>query len=409
LRKPAGSTTSCLSELGCGSSAIESLTEFDNVDIDRLVARRTLKWGRHGREVIGAWVAEMDFDLAPAIRDALHDAIEYGAAGYPLRDISTGLPATCADWLATTFGWLVDAERIFLLPDVLTGIGLAIEYFGRPGSAVVIPAPAYPPFFEVATARRRRVIEVDLTTSGARHVLDIEAIDAALGEGAGTVLLCNPHNPVGAVFTMDELVELSKVVAARRALVIADEVHAPLIYPGYQHIPYASVSAEAAAHAITLTSASKGWNIAGLKCAQVVLTGEGDVARWRQIPFHARHGASTLGIVANLAAYTGGDPWRRNLVRYLDENRKFLARSLAAELPELKFRCPEATYLAWLDCRPLGLADPADHFRRHAKVALSDGAAFGSAGRGFVRLNFATSRSMLERIAAALIAAARER
>ncbi|MEU3985768.1 MalY/PatB family protein [Streptomyces sp. NPDC026672] len=375
----------------------------DDIDIDTLLERQSLKWGRHGRTVLGAWVAEMDFPVAPTVRAALHDAVERGQTGYPLRDIRTGLPSACSDWLAHSFGWSVPAERIFLIPDVLTGVGLGIGAYSHPGSAVVVPTPAYPPFFEVVAAQGRRVVEVPMTQDGTRLSLDIDAIDSALAEGAGTVLLCNPQNPVGRVFTRPELLALSRRVAARGARVVADEIHAPLTYPGHDHVPYASVSPEAAEHTITLTSAAKGWNIAGLKCAQAVLTNDDDVRRWRALPFHSRHGASTLGIVANIAAYREGDPWRREVLRHLDRNRRFLAQVLDAELPQLRHTMPEATYLAWLDCSFAGIDDPAGHLLRDARVRLSDGSFFGAAGRGFVRLNFATSRPLLERITTALV------
>lgn len=382
---------------------------FDEVSVEDVVARKTLKWGRHGGHVIGAWVAEMDYTLAPVIRAALHKAVELGAAGYPLRDIRTGLPSACAAWLKTMFDWAVPDEWIFLLPDIIAGVRLGIEAYSPPSAAVVLPTPAYPPFFEIIAACGRPVAEVPMVPDGGRPALDIDAIDAALAAGAGAVMLCNPHNPLGRVFTRPELVRLSEVVAARGGRVIADEVHSPLGYPGHRPIPYASVSPEAAAHTITLVSASKAWNIAGLKCCQVVLTSERDVRRWRELPFHTRHGASTLGIVANIAAYTQGDPWRAELLRYLDGNRQLLARTLAERLPGITFRPPEASYLAWLDCRRLGLADPARHFLREAEVALSDGAVFGRDGRGFVRLNFATSREILSRMLTRLVAAAPRR
>ncbi|ONI77997.1 hypothetical protein ALI144C_31900 [Actinosynnema sp. ALI-1.44] len=372
---------------------------FDNVRIDTLAQRRTLKWGKHGVATLGAWVAEMDFDLAPAIRHALHEAVERGETGYPLRDIRTGVPEACADWLATTLAWQVPAEQIFLIPDVVTGLGLGIEFYSVPGSAVVVPTPAYPPFFEVVAAAGRQLVEIPMTQGNA---LDLDRIDAALAAGAGTLLLCNPHNPLGHVFSRTELLELCDIVTARSARVIADEVHGPLTYPGARYIPYASVSPAAAAHTLTLISASKAWNVAGLKCCQVILTNAPDVKRWREIPFHARHGASTLGIVANLAAYTAGDPWRQGLIAYLDGNRHYLADTLPQVLPGVGLRPPDATYLAWLDCRQLGMDHPAGYFLRHAGVALSDGAVFGAPGRGFARLNFATSRAILTRIVDAM-------
>lgn len=381
------------------------MPDFDHVRIASLLERKTLKWGRHGGEVLGAWVAEMDFALAPQVRAALHEAVDRGMAGYPLRDISTGLPSACAAWLAQAYGWQARPDWIFLLPDILTGVSLGIEAYSRPGSAVVLPTPAYPPFFEIIRARRRQVIELPMVLPDERPMLDIGGIDTALAAGAGTVVLCNPHNPLGRVYSRAELSALSDVVTARGARVIADEVHGPITYPGHRHVPYASVSPAAAAHTITLVSASKAWNIAGLKCCQAVLSNEADVRRWREIPFHDRHGASTLGIAANIAAYATGDAWRRDLIRYLDASRSLLASTLVEEMPDVSFCPPEATYLAWLDCRRLGLANPAAYFLLNANVALSDGAAFGSPGHGFVRLNFATSHAILKRIIGAMSAA----
>ncbi|MFH8985585.1 MalY/PatB family protein [Streptomyces varsoviensis] len=384
-------------------------SEFDGIGVADALARRSLKWGRNGPSVLGAWVAEMDFPPPLEVREALHRAVDRGETGYPLRDIRTGLPAACADWLRGNFGWSVPAERIFLVPDILTGIGLGIDAYSPPGSPVVVPTPSYPPFFEIVEALGRPLVEVALTPDGGRPTLDLDGIGAALAAGARTVVLCSPHNPAGRVFTRAELTGLRAVVSAHGARVIADEVHAGLVYPGHRHLPYASLSPEAAAHTITVTSASKAWNIAGLKCSQVILTNPQDVVGWRELPFHARHGSSTLGIVANIAAYRDGDAWRRRLVHHLDGNRRFLDRALAAELPEVGYRTPEATYLAWLDCRRLGLDDPGGFFLRHAKVALSDGSVFGAAGHGFVRLNFATSRPLLRRIVDALAKAVRER
>lgn len=376
---------------------------FDDVDIPSLLRRRSLKWAKGGAGVLGAWVAEMDFNLAPAVRAALHDAVERGETGYPLRDARTGLPEACADWLRSAFGWRVDPAAVFTVPDALRGLAVGIEYFGELAAPVIVPTPAYPPFFEVVKCSRRPLVQVPMILgSDDRPRLDLDTIDSVLSRRGGTVVLCNPHNPLGLVHDRTELHALSEVVDRRGGRVIADELHAPLLYPGPPHIPYATVSSAASAHSLTLVSASKAWNVQGLKCCQVILNGPKDVAHWREIPFHARHGASSLGIVATVAAYRDGDPWRRQLIDYLDGNRALVDEAVRTRLPGVTWRRPDATYLAWLDFRELDLDDPAAYLLREARIALSDGALFGQEGRGFARLNFATSRHLLRRILSAM-------
>ena len=223
------------------------------------------------------------------------------------------------------------------------------------------------------------------------------------------VLLCSPHNPTGRVFEHGELVRLAEIVEKHGARVVADEVHAPLVYPGHNHVPYATVSRAAAEHTVTITSASKAWNLAGLKCAQVVTTNHADAAQWRTLPVFQVAGPTPLGIAASTAAYRLGNEWRDQLVDYLDGNRRLLAELLASELPEVACIPPEATYLAWLDCAELGVPDAARFFLDHARVALSDGPPFGAGNDTFVRLNFATSRALLERIVHAMAASVARR
>jgi cystathionine beta-lyase len=372
---------------------------FDDLSVAELRRRGTNKWSYYGEDVLPAWVAEMDFALAPPIRAALHEAIERNATGYPPAAEASGLPAACAAWLARSFGLAVEPQQIRLVPDVVRGIQRAIEAFSRPASPVVIPTPAYPPFFEVVRAAGRAIVEVPMREEAGRAAIDLNAVDAALRAGAGTVLLCHPHNPLGRVFGPTELAALAAVVEAHGARVVVDELHAPLVLPGARHVPYASASAAAARHSATLVSASKGWNVPGLKCAQLVLHSEADLEAWDGLPYlRASHGVSILGMVANRAAYERGGPWLSRAVAYLDEGRGLLGELLAGLLPGVRYRAPEATYLAWLDCRALGLADPAAFFLERAKVALTDGAGFGEPGRGHVRLNFATSHALLRAI-----------
>ncbi len=377
---------------------------FDSLTERSLRERASLKWSHYRPDVLPAWVAEMDFGTAPAVVEAVLQAAEREDFGYARDQGPDGLPGAAAAHFAQAYGWRVDPAAVQVVNNVLRGLALVLTAFSAPGSAVVLPTPAYPPFFKVMAQCNRTAVEVPVLSG---FGLDLDGIDDALAAGAGTVLICNPHNPTGRMFGRDELTGLAEIVSRHGARVISDEVHAPLVYPGRVHVPYPSVSATAAGHSVTLTSASKGWNLPGLKCAQVVLTAPGDAERWRRdLPEFEQNGASPLGIAANRAAFADGTGWLADVLGYLDGNRALLGELLAAHLPAVGYREPEATYLAWLDCRPLELADPAAFFLDRARVALADGARFGAVGRGFVRLTFGTPRpvlvEMIERMGAAV-------
>jgi cystathionine beta-lyase len=377
---------------------------FDDVDLDRLRARRTVKWSLYGPDVIAAWVAEMDFDVAPVVRRAIAGAVEREDFGYVEADLGALTGATAA-FLATRHGWEVSPARIFPIADVLVGIGAALDLHVAREAPVVVPTPAYPPFFEVVELTGRPVVAVPLVRTATTDALDLDAIDAALASGARAVLLCNPHNPTGRVFTRAELGALATIVERHGARVVADEVHAPLVYDDAAHVPYATVSDASAAHTVTVTSASKAFNVAGLKCAQVVTSNHADAQRWRERKVFEVAGPTPIGIAAATAAYAEGGPWLDALVAYLATNRDALGDLLARHLPGVTWHRPEATFLAWLDCSALGHGDPARWFLDHAGVALSDGPPFGAGDEQMVRLNFATSRALLERILQAMGAA----
>lgn len=383
---------------------------FDDVTPETLRRRGTLKWCHHDPDVLNFWIAEMDFRAAPVVRAAAVDAVEREEFGYPLSDGANGLPAAVADWQAQRYGWKVGSDKVHVLPDVLKGIELGIEGFSPADSAVIVATPAYPPFFIVPGVVSRPVIEVPTVLSSGRAVLDLEGIDAAFAAGAGTFVLCNPHNPLGRVFTRGELLALCDIVEHHGGRVIADEIHAPLTYPSYQHIPYASVSDGAAQHCLTLVSAAKGWNLPGLKCAAAITSNAVDEERWRSLSPVKTHGASTIGIRTSVAAFRHGAAWLDDVIAYLDQSRTLLAELLAAHLPEVGYTPPEGTYLAWLDCRRLGLGDEvAAYFLDQARVATNPGSAFGSDGRGYLRFNFATSHSILEQGIEAMASAVRHR
>lgn len=355
-----------------------------------------MKWNRFDDDVLPLWVAEMDFPTAPAVKAAISDAVEREQFGYSPVDSETALPEATAAWSASRYGWEIDPSRVHLLPDVLRGIELAIEAFSPPGSPVVLPTPAYMPFFEVVRVLGRTLIEVPMATDAGRFVLDLDGIEEAFRAGAGTLILCNPYNPLGRAFTPEELRALSLAVERNGARVVSDEIHGPITY-GRSHVPYASLTAEAADHSVTVVSASKAWNLPGLKCAQIITTNAGDEGIWRQLSGLRTHGASTIGIAANVAGYNEGAPWLDETLAYLDQNRRALAELLEKHLPAVRYQIPEATYLSWLDFRALELpVEPAEYLLEHARVALNPGLAFGLNGAGCVRLNFATSRAILE-------------
>ncbi|MFV0524736.1 MAG: MalY/PatB family protein [Acidimicrobiales bacterium] len=367
---------------------------FDKITVDQLQATGGMKWNRYGPGVIGAFVAEMDFGTDPAITEALHADIDTGTLGYLPAALRDGLARATADFMADRHGWTPRSEWIHPIPDVIRGFQVAIEHFSAPGSAVVLPTPAYMPFLSVPPQLGREIITVPMPVVDGRYVMDLDGIDRALAGRGDLVVLCNPQNPTGRVFEADELAALAAVVEARGGRVFADEIHAPLVYGPRRHVPYASVSAAAADHSVTATSASKAWNLPGLKAAQLLLTNEADADRWAEIGFLAGHGASNLGVVANTVAYRDGGPWLAEVLDYLDTSRHHLVDLVAAHLPGVTMHLPEGTYLAWIDVRHLDLGDrPADTFLDRAGVALVDGSRCGVPG--YVRINFATPRPIL--------------
>jgi len=372
--------------------------KWDSLTVEQLRARGSMKWSLFPG-TIGAWVAESDLGTAPAVTRALHEAVDAGVLGYVPRAVGAELGRATADWMRDRFDWHVPHSRVHAVGDVIAGLDAAIAHYSRPGSAVIVPTPAYMPFLTVPGMHGRAVVEVPLAVEGAREVLDLEAIDRELAAGAGLVVLCNPLNPGGRVFERSELVSLSSVVEAHGARVFADEVHAPIVFGDARHVPYASVSAAAAAHSITTTSASKAWNLPGTKAAQLITSNDADEQTWQSLGPMAGHGASTLGVIANTAAYREGRDWLDATVAYYDANRRLLGALLTERLPEVGYRMPEGTYIAWLDVSRLGLGDdPATTIRERAGLAVTDGRACGAAGAGHVRLILATPRPIVEQI-----------
>jgi cysteine-S-conjugate beta-lyase len=372
-----------------------------------LRARGSFKWTAPGPGGFGAAVAEMDFGAAPAILDALAALCADANFGYLSPVLADQLAAATAEFQRRRYGWEVDPTLIHHVPDVIKALEIAITRFSRPGSPVILPTPAYMPFLSVPGFLGREIIQVRMIDMDGFFTFDFDGIEDAFRAGGHLLIFCNPYNPLGRVFTREEITQLTDVVDRHGGRVFADEIHAPLVYPGLRHIPYASASGTAAAHTLTATSASKAWNLPGLKCAQVILSSEPDRQRWEEMGFFAAHGASNPGVVANIAAYRHGEGWLEEVLAYLDDSRRLLAGLLRRHLPLVRYRPPDGTYLAWLDCTAMDLpGSPGALVTDRAHVTVVDGPAFGDGGPGAFRLNFATPQpiltEMVERAAAAL-------
>ena len=372
--------------------------DFGSITVADLRERGGLNWSLFP-ESIGSFVAEMDFGCAPEIMQALHDGVDDRRFGYLPPVLVDEMARACASWLAEGCGWAVPAGHIRPVGDVIAGLEIAMEHFSGPGGGVVVPTPAYKHFLDVPPRSGRKVIEVPMILVEERWQLDLDGMGRAFSDGAGLLILCSPHNPLGRVFDRAELQAVSDLVESHGVRVFADEIHCPLVFPGATHIPYATVSPAASAHSITALSASKAWNLAGLKCAQVVLTNDADRATWAGLGIAVEIGTSNLGMCANAAAYRSGGGWLGDVLGYLDGNRSRLSDLVAERLPGVVYRPPEGTYLAWLDCTALDLGDrPGNFFAETAGVVFTEGLDCGEAGRGCLRLNLATPQPILDEI-----------
>jgi cystathionine beta-lyase len=378
---------------------------IDEIPLEELRARRSVKWREYPAEVIPAWVAEMDFTLAEPIAAVLHAAIERSDTGYRWAN---EVPAALAEFAGTEWSWHIDPERVLVLGDVMTGIAQSLAQFTEPGDHIVINPPIYPPFFAtVEKVAGRTVREVPLRRSGAGYEIDIEAMQQAFADPqVRGYVLCSPHNPTGTVHSRETLQVIADLAAEHGVLVISDEIHAPLTLPGAVHAPYLSV-ADDDARAVACLSASKTWNIPGLKCAQVVGTGATASVLREQVPLEATFGVGHFGVLGTLAAYRDGGAWRSQMLEVLDRRRRQLVDGLT-RTEGVQVAWPEASYLAWVRIDGLG-EDPAQVLLDEGNLALNSGLPFGGAGIGHVRINFATSETLLAEVLHSLGAVVRSR
>lgn len=381
-----------------------SVTPLEAIPLDQLRLRSSTKWRKYPADVIPMFVAETDFPLAPAIGRTLTRAVELGDTGYTPPD--PGVAHAYVEFAQRRFGWTVDPARIRTTCDVMMGVVEILRHVTKPGDRVVITTPVYPPFFTCVEEAGAIVEDVPLVDTGAGWELDLPGIEAALAGGARAVLLCNPHNPTGTVHSRETLAALADLAAGFDAAVISDEIHAPLAHTGVVFTPFLDASPTAAQVGYAIASASKAFNLAGLKCALMITAAEETAQIVRSMPDEVEWRTSLFGAMAAVAAFSPeSDAWLDSLLVTLDGNRRLLADLLAEHVPGAQYRIPDAGFLAWVDLTALDWGqNPALKVLRDARVALHLGPLFGPQGKGHVRINFGCSpellREAVERIGA---------
>ena len=391
-----------------------SFDELDAITIESLRATGATKWSRPD-DSIGVFIAEMDFGIAPEITEALREEVDRGRFAYLPPVMWQDLQHALVDYLDRTQGWRVSEEWVYPLPDVVSAYRAVYRHFLTPGKKIILPTPTYMPFLTYAREEQVEVIEVpmlrhvDPETGRVRYENDLAGIEAAFEAGGELLVLCNPHNPTGRVFTRDDMRAITEVVDRHGGRVFSDEIWAPLVYTPHHHVSYASTSDAAAGHTITAIAASKGWNIPGLKCAQLIITKAEDRQHWetRGVGNLWREATANLGTVASVSAYRDAGDWCTDILRYLERNRDDLQAFFARRMPRARVTHPEGTYVAWIDFSDYGLPNgPQQFFAERAGVIGTEGSLSGEVGAGHVRFIFAMPHPVLmqalERMAAAL-------
>jgi cystathionine beta-lyase len=373
-------------------------------DFDRIVDRtgtESLKWA-YPRKVLGVedaipmWVADMDFESPPAVVEAVRRRAEHGVFGYPL--VPPSFFAAAIDWLKRRHGWAVEKKWMSMTPGIVPALNYCVRAFTRPGDPVIVQTPVYHPFFYAIENNGRRVVRNPLRFDGRRYTMDLDDLRTRIDAPGRMLILCSPHNPVGRVWSREELEALAQIAVERDLLVVSDEIHQDLVYRGHRHHVLASLSPELAQQTITCIAPSKTFNTAGLATAAIVAANPDLHKKFEDEAERSGFDlGNALGIVAFEAAYRHGGDWLDELLPYLEANVDFLVTFLAERIPAIRLIRPEGTYLALLDCRGLGIEPGAlnDFFLKKAGVYFSDGKIFGDEAVGFVRINFGCPRAQL--------------
>jgi cysteine-S-conjugate beta-lyase len=378
-----------------------------------LQARRNVKWNQYGTDVLPAFIADMDFAVAAPIQAAIERIVRERDYGYPLRDGERAdrlVAKAFAKRMQFRFGWELSPDLVLPMADLVQGTYAPILAFSDPGDGVVLQTPNYPPFRDAINTTERRLLALPMRDDGTRHVFDMAELAKLVDQRTRIFVLCNPQNPTGRVFSRDELKALGQFAVERDLIVISDEIHSDLVFPGQQHIPFASLGPEIAARTITLNSATKSFNIPGLRCALIAFGSEDLRNRFhKRIPLRLTGSVNIVGADATVAAWSECQPWLDVVMQHLLKARNRVKDVLAVEAPEIRFHAPEATYLAWLDCSQLGLSTPAfQFFLDKARIGFSAGETFDPDCAQFVRFNFATSMPILDEILERMVAAIRK-
>ncbi len=348
------------------------------------------------KEVLPLWVADMDFKTPDFIVDAIKKRVEHEIFGYTFR--SDSYYQSIIDWMKRRYDWKIQKEWISFSPGVVAGLTFAIEAFSKPADGVVVQPPVYFPFFDSVKGTKRKMIENPLKVENGRYTFDFEDLKSKIDENTKLLLLCNPQNPGGMVWTLEELTELTNICLENNIMIISDEIHSDLIYNGHKHIPLASISDEIAQNCVVSMAPSKTFNVAGFSSSLLIIPNKTKKARYeRAIGVGHLHMGNIFGTVAMEAAYTHGDEWLEQMLAYLWENYLLLEDFFKTKLPKVKVMKPEATYLIWLDFTAYGMKNKElfDFTIENAKVGLNDGGRFGTGGDGWLRINIGCPKSIL--------------
>jgi cystathionine beta-lyase len=369
------------------------------MDFDRIIDRRnseSMKWNIFDEDVLPMWIADMDFQSPEPVIKALHRRIDHGVFGYGMP--LDGLQEAIAAHLASRQNWVVQPSELEFICGVVTGFNHAIYSLTEPGDKILIQTPVYPPFLNAPGEAGRECVSNQLLRSrDGKYEIDFDDFEAKAASGVRLFILCNPHNPVGRVFTREELTRMAEICLEHDIYICSDEIHADLVFSDYQHTPIASLSPEVSDITVTYFAPSKTFNVAGLSTSVYLAQNAEMKQRLSQSMRMLLGHPNILGLYAALAAYRDGGAWLDEVLQYLEINRNLMFDFVSDELPGINMWRPEGTYLSWLDCRGMNLdTSPQNFFLEEARVGLNNGADFGEGGEGFVRLNFACPRSILE-------------
>ncbi len=366
-------------------------------DFDQIVERRnsdSIKWSLHPEDVLPLWVADMDFVSAEPVIRALHHRVDHAVFGYsrPSRELTLAI----LDRLQRLYGWTVGEPMVVFLPGIVTGLNIAFQAFSAPGEAILAQPPVYFHFLRDPQQHGRILQDPPVVPRGDTYEIDFDHFEKAITKETRVFVLCNPHNPVGRVYTKPELERLAEICLRHNLIICSDEIHCDLVYSPHRHIPIATIAPEVEDRTITLMAPSKTYNIAGLECGYAIIPNKDLRNRWKEFSYGLIPGVNIMGHVAALAAMTEGQEWLDQVLAYLQSNRDFIYDYLREKMPSIRINRVESTYLCWLNCSETGIIkNPADFFLNQARVALNDGTEFGKGGENFVRLNFACPRQKL--------------